>query len=114
MYQKLKAGTQGKSLLSHTTVPYLTEMQSMAALFTIAKGWWTDEWMSEMWCIHQNGILFSTKKRGTSTKELKKKETKKKKKRKEILAHTPTQMNLEDIDGGGLVTRSQPLRPHGL
>ena len=80
MYQKLKAGTQGKSLLSHTTVPYLTEMQSMAALFTIAKGRWTDEWMSEMWCIHQNGILFSTKKRGTSTKELKKKETKKKKK----------------------------------
>ena len=73
MYQKLKAGTQGKSL--YTTVPCLTEMQSMAALFTIAKGLWTDEWMSEMWCIHQNGILFSTKKRGTSTKELKKKET---------------------------------------
>ena len=42
---------------------------------------------------------YSALKRGNSTKELKKK------KRKEILAHTPTQMSLEDTGDGGLITR---------
>lgn len=73
-------------------------MQSLAALFTRAKGPWTDEWMNKVWCIHKNGILFSTKKRKFYKRI-------KKKKRKEILAHTPTQMSLEDTGDGGLITR---------
>ena len=57
---------------------HYTEMLSIAALFTIAKGPLTDERINKTWCIHKMEYYSALK-------------------RKEILAHSPTQMNLEDI-----------------